>query len=297
MFVLHRVEQVLREFGLSGAEPERGRLDHRCPEAVARANGAVAAVRGQGEVDVGVEFDGAAMTRAFIGLLHLFLFPFSTIRQDGHGIIRREGFQSVRVSGGMDFIPGGELSRRIREGDVSAESELIRQFEPGLRVLLRRRTGGDHGLLQDLVQETLLVVIQRLRGVGIDDPQKLAAFAAQTARNLAIASLRKAERQKTDVDSEATERKPDSSRSVEAQTGDLEAALAVRALLRELPQARDRLMLKRFYLEDHDKEHICQEMQLTEAAFNQALSRARRRFRQILEERGFAKRDLLNLGL
>ncbi len=70
----------------------------------------------------------------------------------------------------MDFVPGGELSRRIREGDVSAESELIRQFEPGLRVLLRRRTGGDHGLLQDLVQETLLVVIQRLRGDGIDDP-------------------------------------------------------------------------------------------------------------------------------
>src|SRR5690349_193294 len=95
----------------------------------------------------------------------------------------------------MDFIPGGELSRRIRDGDVSAESELIRQFEPGLRVLLRRRTGGDYGLLQDLVQETLLIVIQRLRGEGIDDPQKLAAFAAQTARNLAIASLRKAERQ------------------------------------------------------------------------------------------------------
>ena len=33
-------------------------------------------------------------------------------------------------------------------------------------------------------------------------------------------------------------------------------------------------MLKRFYLEDHDKEVICQEMQLSEAAFNQALSRA-----------------------
>ena len=76
----------------------------------------------------------------------------------------------------MDFVPGGELSRRIREGDVSAESELIRQFEPGLRVLLRRRTGGDHGLLQDLVQETLLVVIQRLRGAGIDDPTETGRF-------------------------------------------------------------------------------------------------------------------------
>ncbi|HEX6636359.1 MAG TPA: sigma-70 family RNA polymerase sigma factor [Steroidobacteraceae bacterium] len=197
----------------------------------------------------------------------------------------------------MDFVPGGELTRRIREGDVSAESELIRQFEPGLRVLLRRRTGGDLGLLQDLVQETLLVVIQRLRGPGIDDPQKLAAFAAQTARNLAIASLRKTERQRTDVDSEATDRNADPSRAVEQIAADLESALAVRALLRELPQARDRLMLKRFYLEDHDKEVICQELQLTEAAFNQALSRARKRFRQILEERGFSKRDLLNLGI
>jgi RNA polymerase sigma-70 factor (ECF subfamily) len=196
----------------------------------------------------------------------------------------------------MDFVPGGELSRRIREGDVSAESELIRQYEPGLRVLLRRRTGGDQALLQDLVQETLLVVLQRLRGAGIDDPQKLAAFAAQTARNLAIASLRKAERQKTDVDSEATERNPDPVHSVAAHAEDLEAAMAVRALLRELPQSRDRLMLKRFYLDDHDKEIICRDMQLSEAAFNQALSRARKRFRQILEERGFAKQDLLSPG-
>jgi len=196
----------------------------------------------------------------------------------------------------MDFVPGGELSRRIREGDASAESELIRQFEPGLRVLLRRRTGGDIGLLQDLVQETLLIVIQRLRGDGIDDPGKLAAFAAQTARNLAIASLRKAERQKTDVDSEATERNADSSRGVVTLAEDMESALAVRALLRELPQPRDRLMLRRFYLEDHDKEIICREMQLSEAAFNQALSRARRRFRQILEERGFTRRDLLGPG-
>src|SRR5882672_6635803 len=195
----------------------------------------------------------------------------------------------------MDFIPGGELTLRIRDGDLSAEGELIRQFEPGLRVLLRRRTGGDQGLLQDLVQETLLVVLQRLRGPGIDDPQKLAAFAAQTARNLAIASLRKAERQRTDVDSEATERNPDPAQSIDGRAADLEAALAVRALLRELPQPRDRLMLKRFYLDDDDKEIICRELELTEAAFNQALSRARRRFRQIIEERGFAKRDLLSL--
>ena len=99
------------------------------------------------------------------------------------------------------------------------------------------------------------------------------------------------------MDSEATERNPDPAPGRGRAAEDLEAGLAVRALLRELPQPRDRLMLKRFYLEDHDKELICHEMQLSEAAFNQALSRARRRFRQILEERGFTKRDLLSLGL
>lgn len=197
----------------------------------------------------------------------------------------------------MDFVPGGELSRRIREGDVSAESELVRQFEPGLRVILRRRTGGDHALLQDLVQETLIIILRRLRGPGIADPQKLAAFAAQTARNLAIASLRKSERQRTDLDGHATERRPDPDEGVDARAADAEAALAVRALLRELPQPRDRLMLKRFYLDDDDKALICAEMRISEAAFNQALSRARRRFRQILEERGFAMRDLLSPGL
>jgi DNA-directed RNA polymerase specialized sigma24 family protein len=55
-------------------------------------------------------------------------------------------------------------------------------------------------------------------------------------------------------------------------------------------------MLKRFYRDDHDRAAICQELKLNEAAFNQALSRARRRVRQILEERGLAKRDLLSLS-
>src|SRR5216117_3722344 len=164
----------------------------------------------------------------------------------------------------MDFVPGRELARRIREGDVAAESDLIRHFEPGLRVILRRRTGGDSGLMQDLVQETLWLVIQRLRGPGIDDPQKLAAFAAQTARNLAIASQRKVRRQKTDVDSGATTLKVDPAQCVDANAADTEAAFAVRALLQELPHPRDRLMLKRFYLDDHDRRHICQELDLTE---------------------------------
>src|SRR5437868_10486972 len=95
---------------------------------------------------------------ARLAIYRAIAFPLAWQNLPGEAIRTQQG------QGVMDFVPGGELSRRIRDGDLTAESELIRQFEPGLRVLLRRRTGGDHGLLQDLVQETLLVVIQRLRG-------------------------------------------------------------------------------------------------------------------------------------
>jgi RNA polymerase sigma factor (sigma-70 family) len=187
-----------------------------------------------------------------------------------------------------------ELARRIRAGDTEAESQLVQHFQPGLRALLRKRTGGDYGLMEDLVQETLLVVLQRLRGQGLDHPDRLPAFAAQTARNLAYAVLRKTDRRRTDVNSEVVGLRAAPTPGADISAADDEAVWAVRKMLRELPHWRDRLILKRFYLEDHDRESIRRELELTEPAFNQALCRARARFKAIIEARGLTKPDLLD---
>src|SRR5262249_31215791 len=81
-----------------------------------------------------------------------------------------------------------ELCRRIKAGDRLAEAALVSRLQPGLRLVLRRATRGDVELAHELCQEALIIVLRRVRGSGLDDPAGLPAFAAQTARNLAIAN-------------------------------------------------------------------------------------------------------------
>jgi RNA polymerase sigma-70 factor, ECF subfamily len=186
------------------------------------------------------------------------------------------------------------ISHRIRRGDTEAENELIHRYQPGLRMILRRRIERDDALVDDLVQETMLIVLQRLRGDGLNDPAGLAAFAAQTARNLSIGARRKHARQRTDVDHMAIERVFSSTPSVDDEVADASTVWAVRRMLDEFPSARDRALLKRFYLEEIDKDSLCREFDLAEGTLNQALNRARSRFRAILAQHGLNKSDLLS---
>ena len=66
-------------------------------------------------------------------------------------------------------------------------------------------------------------------------------------------------------------------------------------MLDEMPGERDRELLMRFYLNDEAKEQICQELKLSREHFNRVIFRARGRFRELLEHRGFWKADLLSL--
>jgi len=192
-----------------------------------------------------------------------------------------------------DATLAAALSSRIRQGDSGAEGELFRQYQPGLKMILLRRTGGDGSLADDLVQETMLIVLQRLRGEGLQDPTALAAFAAQTARNLSIGVRRKHARRRTDIDHDAIGRAMSPTPGVDQAVADEAVVRAVRTMLDELPSPRDRALLKRFYLEEGEKDSLCREFDLAEGTLNQALNRARARFRAILSQRGLNKCDLL----
>jgi RNA polymerase sigma-70 factor, ECF subfamily len=195
-------------------------------------------------------------------------------------------------AGAVDSESYIELCSRIREGDQRAEAVLLTRLEPGLRLILRRATGGDRELTRELCQETLIIVLQRLRTSGLRDPTTLAGFAGQTARNLAIADQRKTRRRRTEADETAVDRAEAPARDqvdelATGRTGEL-----VRRLLHQLPSDRDRLVLTRFYLNEEDKAAICHDLHLTEPSFNQILFRARNRFRELVDASGHAK-DLL----
>ena len=185
-----------------------------------------------------------------------------------------------------------DLADRIRGGDKQAETELTRRFERGITQILVRQTH-NFALAQELCQETLIIVIRRLRSQPLADPGKLAAFVAQTARNLAIAERRKEKRRRTDATGEEFAEVPDGQRDQEDDAQRESAAAAIRSVLAEMKSTRDRMLLVRYYLREEDKEVICRELNVTPPSFNVVLFRARSRFLELLNKRGLGGRDLL----
>jgi RNA polymerase sigma factor (sigma-70 family) len=75
------------------------------------------------------------------------------------------------------------VAERIRDGDPSAEDELVRQFSDRVRLFVSMRTR-DRELAHDLGQEIMINVLTALRRGQLRDPERLAAFVFGTARNV-----------------------------------------------------------------------------------------------------------------
>jgi RNA polymerase sigma-70 factor (ECF subfamily) len=189
-----------------------------------------------------------------------------------------------------------EIAERIGDGHKDAESQLNDRLRPGLMMLLRACCGRDRELAADLCQDTLVIVLQRLRSRTIEDPARLAAFAAQTARQLAFDARRRFASRNTIVDSDAAHAAAaESPDEPVAETAAL--AKLVQSVLAGLPKERDREVLRRFYLQDEDKTDICRALDLAPHAFDLLIFRARARMRTLLEARGLGLADFLSLVL
>jgi len=174
-----------------------------------------------------------------------------------------------------------DLVARIGRGDSAAESELWNRYSRGLLFLLRRRTGNPD-LAEDLRQETFRVALEKLRAGGLDDPRKLAAYLRGIASNLATGDYRKRLRQNTAVDSDAVAEAPDDHSNPQEEASRDEIGAAVKGLLNELGVSRDRDILRRYYVDEEDKERICAELDISTTHFNRVLFRAKQRFRTLL---------------
>jgi RNA polymerase sigma-70 factor (ECF subfamily) len=173
-------------------------------------------------------------------------------------------------------------------GDRAAESRMLIALRPGVLAVLR--FGAFHRWVdaEDLTQETLQIVVERVRARTIDDPRKVFAFAAATARNLALNAARKVLRQQTVFDSDLVDEIAQNLEMEQNELSDADdrhLAQAVMTLLDELPTARDRQVLIRFYLDGADKQTLCRELGLSPKHFDRVLMRARGRLRTIIERR------------
>jgi len=191
----------------------------------------------------------------------------------------------------MNSVPVDEIERIVAAalgGDRHAETRMLVVLRPGVLAVLR--FGAFHRWIdaEDLTQETLHIVVERVRARTIDDPRKVFAFAAATARNLALNAARKMLRQQTVVDSELVDelaQNLEMEQSELSESDDRHLAQSVAALLDELPTERDRQLLIRFYLDGTDKQQLCSELGLSPKHFDRVLMRARTRLRTIIERR------------
>jgi RNA polymerase sigma-70 factor (ECF subfamily) len=181
--------------------------------------------------------------------------------------------------------PSADLVRRIVAGDPSAEAELVQRFGRALSFLVRRLTR-DEAAAEDLYQETFRLVIEKVRGGELREAERLPGFVSSLARNLFLGSVRRSgRRQQWHGDPEATATAPDPAPGQLVKLLARERAAAVRRVLTELRNDRDREILSRYYIADETKEDICRDLELSDLHFNRVLFRARQRYRELFERR------------
>ncbi len=180
----------------------------------------------------------------------------------------------------------GELARlavAVSEGDARAEEEFFRLARERLRLQATRWVAQED--VEDLVQDALIVVLQRLREGSLTEPAKAMAFAASVARRMAIERHRRSARRRTIADSEAVERAEAHSQVPEDQVFQQELKQWVAGLVGSLSVARDQEVIRLLYLEDADRDNVCEALSVPPRHLSRLAYRSKARLKAVVEAR------------
>lgn len=188
------------------------------------------------------------------------------------------------------MLPSGEtfaeLLALIQQGNSEAEQRLVSQFHKGLYYAMRHRIG-DSSLAEDICQETWRTLLEKFRRPGspaLMDAAMLPAYIHNTALNIYLAEYRRMARHRTEADSDlVAEAVDEESSEVVDQLARSRIQQRVREVIDGMSNARDKLILYRYYIQEQSKESICQELGLDHRHFDRVAHRARERLRKAVE--------------
>ncbi len=176
----------------------------------------------------------------------------------------------------------------IAAGSAEAERCFVERYGRGVRALVVRACRPGDPVVDDIVQDVLLTVLARLRAGALNDPNALPAYLQATIAHAARAEYRRRSQRGDSVDVELLEALPGSEASPAECLHQRHLQQALAGLVEELPVARDRAVLRGFYLEDRDRDDLCAELGIDESHFRRVLHRARERMRALIESAGWA---------
>ena len=188
-------------------------------------------------------------------------------------------------SGPEDGIGKGMDSR-------TAEDAIRREDLAGIRSLLERHCG-NAATADDLLSDALETSLRKLRNGEIARPELLAGYVYRVALNH-LRNLRRSQ-QVSRGSSAGLEEIASDDPGAAVPIERAHWARLMREMLGELPTTRDREVIVAFYLEEQDKDAVCQRLGLSGEHFNRVVHRARERFCELLESRGFRRGDFLSV--
>jgi DNA-directed RNA polymerase specialized sigma24 family protein len=188
--------------------------------------------------------------------------------------------------------PGGETYRtpeewaavveQIRAGDPAGEEVLYATLMGGARFFLRRRTRTDD--VDDLVHNLYLTVVAGIRDGQLREPERLMGFVRIILIRQGSAHVKNLARTATPLEREHAGALPHPGPDPERLAMERQKRDVMRRLIREL-RPRDEEILRRFYFFEESEERIRAAMNLSENQFRLLKSRAKERFKLLLQER------------
>jgi RNA polymerase sigma-70 factor, ECF subfamily len=173
-----------------------------------------------------------------------------------------------------------EYVERLREGDTSTEGHFVAYFDQLLRIKLRARMLASE-TVEDLRQETYIRVLVTLRKDGVRQPERFGAFVNGICNNV-IQEFYRATSRTSPWDDSYLEL-PDHALDGEGLLATKQSKERVRQVIEELPK-KDRDLIRAYFLEEKDKDEVCEQFGVDRDYFRVLLHRAKDKFRVLYEK-------------
>ncbi len=177
----------------------------------------------------------------------------------------------------------GEFVRRLINGDTAAGDHFASYFGNVLQLKLRVRLRAAH-MVDDVLQATLLRVLQILQKEdGLRHPERLGAFVNAVCDKVLLEHYRSELRYEP---WDHTEDPVDASIDLDAGLTHEDMKAVIFEVMQDLSK-KDRVILEKLFLEEMDKRLICEKLGIDAGYLRVLKHRARKRFRQVCNERGY----------
>ncbi|MBV1878981.1 MAG: sigma-70 family RNA polymerase sigma factor [Pseudomonadales bacterium] len=174
------------------------------------------------------------------------------------------------------------LVKAISDGCPETEEQFVNIYRPSILTKLIGMTQ-DRARAEDITQETLIIVLQKIRNDEIREPKKLTGFVHQTAKYCYFGWLRKLENQ-IELREQFNDI-PSTAANAENFHIDHQREKFLHLSINKMRVTRDREILSRHYIHGQSKPEICAALLLPVNSYDRVICRARLRLRENMSTR------------